>query len=153
FADCQQRPKRDQNESSLTARCLSARPASLSIEDQGQNHSCAALAFSRNGLGGSSSAGPVRLQPAGTIMVISRPDKCRRGFTFLELVVVVAILAVIAALLFPAVQKLRATAQRASCASNLHQLGIAFDSYRSAGDRRFPDAAILPSLTPQKPPL
>jgi prepilin-type N-terminal cleavage/methylation domain-containing protein/prepilin-type processing-associated H-X9-DG protein len=77
----------------------------------------------------------------------------RRGFTLLELLVVIGIVLVLAALLVPAVQKLRATAQRTSCTSNLHQIGIAFESRRGTGDRRFPDAAQLPSLTPGKPSI
>jgi prepilin-type N-terminal cleavage/methylation domain-containing protein/prepilin-type processing-associated H-X9-DG protein len=77
----------------------------------------------------------------------------RRGFTLLELLVVIGIVLVLAALLVPAVQKLRATAQRTSCTSNLHQIGIAFESRRGTGDRRFPDTAQLPSLTPGKPSI
>jgi prepilin-type N-terminal cleavage/methylation domain-containing protein/prepilin-type processing-associated H-X9-DG protein len=88
------------------------------------------------------------------VIMISLPLRIsRRGFTLLELIVVIGILVVVAALLVPAVQKLRATAQRTSCASNLHQIGIAFETRRGTGDRRFPDAAQLPSLTPGKPSI
>jgi prepilin-type N-terminal cleavage/methylation domain-containing protein/prepilin-type processing-associated H-X9-DG protein len=88
------------------------------------------------------------------VIMISLPLRMsRRGFTLLELIVVIGILVVVAALLVPAVQKLRATAQRTSCASNLHQIGIAFETRRGTGDRRFPDAAQLPSLTPGKPSI
>jgi prepilin-type processing-associated H-X9-DG protein len=38
-------------------------------------------------------------------------------------------------------------------ASNLHQIGIAFETRRGTGERRFPDAAQLPSLTPGKPSI
>lgn len=52
-----------------------------------------------------------------------------KGFTLLELLVVVAILALLAALLLPALARAKNQAQTTHCVSNLHQLGVALNLY------------------------
>lgn len=51
------------------------------------------------------------------------------GFTLVEMLVVLAIIGILAAILFPAFSRVREGANRATCASNLKQLGLGFQLY------------------------
>lgn len=62
----------------------------------------------------------------------------KNGFTLIELLVVIAIIAILAAMLFPALSKARQNALKASCLSNLKQVGLAFHMYANDWDGWIP---------------
>ena len=62
------------------------------------------------------------------LLTVIRP-RPRRGFTLIELLVVISIIAILAAMLMPAIAMVRNSALSARCQSNLHQIGMAFFAY------------------------
>lgn len=68
----------------------------------------------------------------------NRNSRRIRAFTLVELLVVIAIIALLAAILFPVFARARENARRASCQSNLKQIGIGFHQYVQDYDGRLP---------------
>ena len=64
--------------------------------------------------------------------------KKSRGFTLIELLVVIAIIAILAALLLPALQRARESANQSNCKGNLNQIGKALRMYANDYDGKFP---------------
>jgi prepilin-type N-terminal cleavage/methylation domain-containing protein/prepilin-type processing-associated H-X9-DG protein len=69
-----------------------------------------------------------------------------KGFTLIELLTVIAIIAVLASILFPVFARAREQARKATCQSNLKQLGLALLMYSQDYDER-----MLPIATPGGP--
>ena len=64
----------------------------------------------------------------------------RKAFTLIELLVVIAIIAILTAILFPVFARARENARRASCMSNLKQIGLGMMQYTQDYDEKYPPA-------------
>ena len=67
-----------------------------------------------------------------------RYETKRVAFSLIELLVVLAIISTLMALLFPVFGTVRGRARQISCASNLHQIGLAFSAYMQDNEGKFP---------------
>lgn len=67
----------------------------------------------------------------------------RRSFTLIELLIVIAIIAILAALLFPALSKARARGSYSSCVSNFKQISYGYTMYRDDHKGVPPSGAIM----------
>lgn len=70
----------------------------------------------------------------------------RYAFTIIELLVVITIISILAALILPAVTYAREMARQTKCKSNLHAISVAFRLYLNQSNDTLPVAAEMPSL-------
>ncbi|MDB5329454.1 MAG: epsG 2 [Phycisphaerales bacterium] len=71
----------------------------------------------------------------------NRANRRPTGFTLVELLVVIGIIAVLIAILMPALRRAREEARRVQCASNLRQIAIALNSYANENKEYYPHCA------------
>lgn len=70
----------------------------------------------------------------------ARTHRARRGFTLVEMLIVIGIIALLAAILLPVMSRVRESGRRTACASNMKQLGMAFMQYANDSNQRLPNA-------------
>ena len=80
----------------------------------------------------------MHMKPKPTLSSGSLRPRQRAAFSLIELLVVVAIIAILAAMLLPALSNAKETARRITCANHLKQLGLAFTMYADENEGQFP---------------
>ncbi len=78
--------------------------------------------------------------------------RAARGFTLMELLVVIVIIGILAGLLFPVFNQAKEKGRDTYCLNNLYQLGLAVESYAQDYNSYLPVAVDNPSI-PSTPPL
>lgn len=87
------------------------------------------------------------MRSARSFVPVQKTNPIRRGFTLIEMLVVIGIIAVLAALLLPAVQASREAARSSQCISNLKQLGLAITMFRDQNGEYPQYRAEYPPIT------
>ena len=76
------------------------------------------------------------------------PPRAQRAFSLIELLVTMAVIALLLGILLPVLPHVRDAARRTACASNQRQIGIAIESYKGDYREQFPYARYMPNPWP-----
>jgi prepilin-type N-terminal cleavage/methylation domain-containing protein/prepilin-type processing-associated H-X9-DG protein len=87
--------------------------------------------------------------PRSTTLLSIKATRPFRGFTLIEILTVISIVAILGALIFPAVKSLRMKAATTQCISNLRTLGGAHVAYRADNGGMGPPVAVNPATDPR----
>lgn len=80
--------------------------------------------------------------------MVKQSRRTALGFTLIELLTVIAIIGILAALIFPTVGKVRETAQRTVDANNLREIVKAAQIFAADNNERLPDPQLIAAQTP-----
>lgn len=78
------------------------------------------------------------------LIALSRSQQTGRGFTLIEILVVISIIAILIGIILPALAKARESAREVKCRSNQRQIGIAIEAYGVDHKGRMPDSGSDP---------